>query len=217
MMMKKLLPATVLTVAVGLSVRTHEVRADVTKRAPDGCRTAHVILGWSELADQEQQKKVDETVWERVGLVMYGVKRSFLRLVDKPTPGKMHEASFEQYRVKGRENGVAYVGHCGYGGTCNLIADVFHRLYKRVGTPMVYCGPLPNVLESPSKAVIPSPEEYPSEGWCTPVNDIASCEDDEICTSMDPKVVHQGKEYGQCVIKAGGKRRAPDVEDEDED
>ncbi len=213
--MKKLLLA-LLTVAVVLSVHAHEGRAHVTKRAPDGCRSAHVILGWSELEDQEQQAKIDETVWERVGLVMFGIKRSFLKLVDKPTPGNVHEASFEQYQVKGREHGVAYVGHCGHGGTCNFIADVFHRLYGRVGTPMVYCGPLPKVLERPSKAAIPAPDEYPSEGWCTPVNDIASCEDDEICSSMDPKVVHKGTEYGQCLIKAGGKRRAPDIEDEDE-
>ena len=40
MTMKKLLPATVLTVAVVLSVRAHEGRAHVTKRAPDGCRNS---------------------------------------------------------------------------------------------------------------------------------------------------------------------------------
>ena len=49
-------------VAILVSVRAHEGRAHVTKRAPDGCRNAHVILGWSELEDQEEQAKIDETV-----------------------------------------------------------------------------------------------------------------------------------------------------------
>jgi hypothetical protein len=53
---------------------------------------------------------------------------------------------------------VAYVAHCGHGGTCNDIATRYFRWYKRNGIPAVFCGPLPGILEHPTTPSIPKPD-----------------------------------------------------------
>ena len=51
------------------------------------------------------------------------------------------------------------LAHCGHGGTCNMVAARVHRLYKGMGKPRVYCGPMPSVLTGGRKPSIPLPSE----------------------------------------------------------
>ncbi len=124
------------------------------QRTKDGCKNAHAILGWSTFTEKEQHEKP----WAKVGWIL-GRRKAYLKQVEAYEPGVAQQASFNQYKVKGHKNASAYVAHCGYGGTCNMIAAVLYNIYKGIGTPRVYCGKLPKILIEPSNPVIPIPTD----------------------------------------------------------
>jgi hypothetical protein len=142
------------------------------QRAPDGCRSAHAILGWSSFAQGKDESDADfETrknmPWTKMSWVVGRLNwqsicrdaKPQLEVVGQHEPGKIQQASFQQYSVKGKEGALAYVAHCGHGGTCNMLAERFHRLYKGIGSPLVICGDnaVPPVLESPSAPSLKTP------------------------------------------------------------
>jgi hypothetical protein len=129
------------------------VAGDKFKKAPETCKNAYAVLGWSKFQTKEQH----ETAWRKVGWILG--RRKFLKQVDTPEAGVVHQVSFRQYDVKGVKGGHGYVAHCGHGGTCNIVADALFRLYKGIGTPRVYCGKLPSVLINPTKPEIPIPTD----------------------------------------------------------
>ncbi len=124
------------------------------QKTKDACKNAHAILGWSTFTEKEQHEKP----WTKVGWIL-GRRKAYLKRVDEYEPGVAQQASFNQYKVKGHKNAHAYVAHCGYGGTCNMIASVLYNIYKGIGTPRVYCGPLPKILIEPSKPEIRIPTD----------------------------------------------------------
>src|SRR5690606_20152025 len=77
------------------------------------------------------------------------------------TPGEVGSVTFKEYKVKGHENGKAYVAHCGHGGTCNMLAARLYHLYKGIGKPRVYCGKdaLPKVVHEPSDPELQDEED----------------------------------------------------------
>ena len=125
------------------------------KTAPDGCRHTHAILGWSTFEKAKQHKRV----WKKVGWVMG--RRKYLEIVDDYQPGVAQKASFRQFQVAGHKNGTAYVAECGHGGTCNQIALALYKMYKGIGTPIVYCGEhaLPKMLSGGVRPEIPIPSD----------------------------------------------------------
>lgn len=112
------------------------------------CSNAYAILGWSEAPDDK--------VWDKIGWAMY--THPYLEITGDVERGVAQKASFEQYGVRGHDSAVAYVMRCGHGGTCNDIAVRYFRWYKRHGIPAVFCGPLPAILENPTKPSIPKPD-----------------------------------------------------------
>jgi hypothetical protein len=157
---------------VELSPFVRAVDAAEFQKAPDSCRNAHAILGWSDFKkgpDETDEQFGERTrqPWVKVGWVVGRLNwgrsegNEQIKMVDSYEPGVVGQASFKEYRVDGHDNGKAYVAHCGHGGTCNLIAARVHRLYKGIGKPIVYCGEnaLPRVLINGAKASIPMPTE----------------------------------------------------------
>ncbi len=118
------------------------------KKTVEQCSNAYAILGWA--------PGPDDKVWEKMGWVMY--TRPHWKIAEQHERGVVQQASFRQYGVKGAPGAVAFVAHCGHGGTCNAIAESFFKWYGRVGVPAVYCGPLPRLLENPSTPTIPKPD-----------------------------------------------------------
>lgn len=118
------------------------------KTTVDHCSNAYAILGWSEQADSK--------VWEKMGWAMH--THPHLEITSDLQKGVVQKATFRQYGVRGYDGAVAYVMHCGHGGTCNDIATRYFRWYKRHGIPAVYCGPLPGILENPTTPSIPKPD-----------------------------------------------------------
>lgn len=154
------------------------------KKAPDNCRNAHAILGWSDFkkikgkhgkdkdgnwideTDEEFQERIKKP-WVKVGWIVGRLNwgraagEEQLKMVDSYEPGVYGQAEFKEYRVKGHDNAKAYVAHCGHGGTCNMIAERFYNLYKGIGVPQVICGAnaMPPVAVNPGKPDIPLPTE----------------------------------------------------------
>jgi hypothetical protein len=62
------------------------------------------------------------------------------------------KVSFRQYDVQFTTGATAYVGHCGYGGTCNKLAETILKNYPDAGSPWVFCGAVPYLLQNPSSA-----------------------------------------------------------------
>ena len=170
--MKKLLAPLLVLLSLVVTPREASLEAQEFKQAPDSCRHAHAILGWSDFKkgpdesdeDFEERKK---RPWFKVGWVVGRLNwgrsegNEQLRMVSKYEAGKVGQVEFKEYKVKGHDNGKAYVAHCGHGGTCNMVAARLFRIYKGIGKPTVYCGEtaIPRMLESPSAPEIPLPTE----------------------------------------------------------
>lgn len=148
--MRKLITGAVAlaTIAWILTTGSPSYGGGVIKTTVPHCSNAYAILGWSERAD--------EKVWDKVGWTMY--TRPHLEITSDVQKGVVQKATFRQYGVRGHDTAVAYVVHCGHGGTCNQIAEAYFRRYKRHGIPAVYCGPLPGILETASTPSIPKPD-----------------------------------------------------------
>jgi hypothetical protein len=143
--------------ALGLFAGTTSDASDF-KRAPDGCKNAHAILGWSNFEGEKHME-----IWRIAGFVMYS--RPHWKVVDDHEPGVSQQASFRQYGVKGRDDATAYVANCGHGATCNAIAAAFFKAYRRVGKPRVYCGALPGLLEGEKRVKVYRPSDDELKEW----------------------------------------------------
>lgn len=161
-----------LCILLSLSIVDTPLQAQEFERASDACNHAHAILGWSDFskAPDETDEAFEERIkrpWTKMGWIVgrlnWGRQQGSeaLAMVDSYEAGKVGQAEFKEYGVKGHPNGKAYVAHCGHGGTCNMLAARLFRNYKGIGKPRVYCGQnaLPKVLESPSRPSIPIPTD----------------------------------------------------------
>jgi hypothetical protein len=170
--MKKLLVPLIVLFSMVIAPKRAALEAAEFQKAPDACKNAHAILGWSdfnpgpdETDDEFAERK--KQPWVKVGWVVGRLNwgrtpgNFLLEMVSKYEPGKYGQAEFKEYAVKGHDNGKAYVAHCGHGGTCNMIASRVHNLYKGIGRPTVYCGEtaLPKMLTAGSAPEIPLPTE----------------------------------------------------------
>ncbi|MEM9696833.1 MAG: hypothetical protein AAGA56_30130 [Myxococcota bacterium] len=197
--MRNLLPLLLSLGFVLFSFAVPAAAAEI-KKAPDNCKNAHAILGWSDFkkikgkhGKDEKGNWVDETdeefqertqkPWVKVGWIVgrlnWGRSKGneLLQMVDRYQEGKVQQAEFKEYKVKGNDNAKAYVAHCGHGGTCNMIAARFLNLYKGIGVPRVYCvarNNLPKVLASASKPTIPLPSD---EELAEPEDDLGDMDD----------------------------------------
>ncbi len=171
--MKRLWPLLLCIAALTLTPEARLVEAEEFKKAPDGCSNAHAVLGWSQFKQGKEESddafaRRKKRPWYKMGLVVGRLNWASicdkdqapqLDVVSSYEPGKIQQASFKQYSVKGQDGAYAYVAHCGHGGTCNMIAARLHSLYKGIGKPRVYCGEnaLPNMLESPTAPTLELP------------------------------------------------------------
>jgi hypothetical protein len=179
--MKRLWPLLLCIAALTLTPDTRLVEAEEFKKAPEGCSNAHAVLGWSQFKQGKEEsddafERRKKRPWYKLGLVVGRLnwanicdkeKAPLLEVVSSHEPGKIQQASFKQYSVKGHDGAYAYVAHCGHGGTCNMVASRLHALYKGIGKPRVYCGEnaIPNMLESPTSPTLELPScEDLSEG-----------------------------------------------------
>lgn len=145
-MREKLLGLALLT-AVGLSV-TPGSAANTVQKTADNCANAHAILMASTDGDHARY-------WEAIsGVVKTPIGKWVV--VDAYEPGVAQKVSFRQYDTKFHEGGTAYVAHCGAGFTCNELAEAVLKHYPDVGSPGVYCGEVPHILDNPQSAPISS-------------------------------------------------------------
>ena len=108
----------------------------------------HVVEVEAALADGDHAR-----YWEAIsGVVTKPVGRWVV--VDNYEPGVAQKVSFRQYDTKFHEGGTAYVAHCGAGFTCNALAEEVLKNYPDVGSPGVYCGEVPHILDNPQAAPI---------------------------------------------------------------
>ena len=178
--MKKLLLPLIVLVALLATADTHLEAAEF-KKAADECSHAHAILGWSDFRQGKEESDEDfadrvKRPWVKMGWIVGRLNwhcptaqicksrekgKEKLKMVDSYEPGIVGQAEFKEYRVKGHDNGKAYVAHCGHGGTCNMLAARLHNNYKGIGKPRVYCGEnaIPKMLHSPIKPNIPIPTD----------------------------------------------------------
>jgi len=170
--MKKLLIPLLVLLSLAIAPKRAALEAAEFKKAPDSCKHAHAILGWSdfrqgkeESADDFEERK--NMPWKKVGWVVGRLNwgRSpgnlMIEMVNSYEPGKVGSVEFKEYAVKGHDNGKAYVAHCGHGGTCNMVAERLLRIYKGIGKPTVYCGEnaVPKMLTAGATPNIPMPTE----------------------------------------------------------
>jgi hypothetical protein len=167
--MTKLLVPLLMLVAF-LATADTPLSAAEFKTAPDSCKNAHAILGWSDfkkIPEETDEEFADREArpWYTVGWVVgrlnwgRGEGKELIKMVDSYEPGVVGQVEFKEYSVKGHDGAKGYVAHCGHGGTCNMVAARVHRLYKGMGKPRVYCGPMPSVLTGGRKPSIPIPSE----------------------------------------------------------
>jgi hypothetical protein len=170
--MKKLLVPLFVLLSLVIAPRSASLEAAEFKKAPDSCKNAHAILGWSdfrqgkeESADEFEERK--NMPWKKVGWVVGRLNwhrqpgNLLIEMVNSYEEGKIGSVEFKEYKVKGHDNGRAYVAHCGHGGTCNMVAARLVRIYKGIGKPTVYCGKeaLPKMLNAGATPNIPLPTE----------------------------------------------------------
>ncbi len=107
---------------------------------------AHAILMASTDGDHARY-------WEAIsGVVKTPIGRWVV--VSDYEPGVAQKVSFRQYDTKFHQGGTAYVAHCGAGFTCNALAEQVLKNFPAVGSPGVYCGEVPHILDNPQSAPI---------------------------------------------------------------
>jgi len=118
--------------------------ANQVKKTGDTCRNAHAILTASEASRSA-------VIWEAISRVVKA--RPFRwKAVPDYEPGVSQKVSFRQYETRFHEGGIAYVAHCGAGQTCNDLAAELLQSYPEMGSPGVFCGAVPHILDNPTAA-----------------------------------------------------------------
>jgi hypothetical protein len=138
-MNKKLIGVAVLLAAALAPTRSGAQNA--VQKTADTCANAHAVLLVG--ADGNHAR-----YWEAI----YNVAKNPLkwwRIVDDYTPMVSMVFSFRQYDTRFFQGGTAYVAHCGSGATCNELAEEVLKHYPDSGSPRVYCGEVPYLLENP--------------------------------------------------------------------
>ncbi len=171
--MKKLLAMVVWLTALVCALVTSSVvdAAPAIEKAPDNCSHAMAIFGWSDFKkgkdekDEEFEARVKRP-WKKMGWVVgrlnWGRKPGHEAVVmaDEYEPGSYNSVAFKEYHVGDNDNAKAYVAHCGYGGTCNQLAQRLFRIYKGIGVPKVYCTrEVPKMLHDSVRPDIPLPTD----------------------------------------------------------
>jgi hypothetical protein len=142
--MRKTISSFVLA-CIALSVSPGSAANTVQKTA-DNCMNAHAILMASTDGNHARY-------WEAIeGVVKKPIGRRVV--VDSYEPGVAQKVSFRQFDTKFHEGGTAYVAHCGAGFTCNALAEEVLKNYPNVGSPGVYCGDIPHILDNPQASPI---------------------------------------------------------------
>ena len=119
--------------------------ANQVKEAADNCMNAHAVLMVSRPGN-------DALIWQLIGNVVKWNQWDY-RVVPDYEPMIAQKVSFRQYDVRFTPGGAtAYVAHCGHGGTCNKLAQAILKNYPDSGSPWVFCGEVPYLLENPSSA-----------------------------------------------------------------
>lgn len=170
--MKKLLIPLIVLLSMVVAPERASLEAAEFQTAPDSCKHAHAILGWSDFRQGKEESAEDfearkNRPWTKVGWVVGRLNWHrqpgdlMIEMVSSYEPGGVRSVEFKEYAVKGHDNGKAYVAHCGYGGTCNMLAARLFRLYKGIGKPTVYCGEkaIPPMLTAGHAPNIPLPTE----------------------------------------------------------
>lgn len=123
------------------------VAAGSVRRTEDGCKNAHALL----MASQDREPG---PFWEAIAAVVRANEGAFVPVSDYE-PGVARKVSFREYDTRYYEGGTAYVAHCGAGFTCNHLAEEILEHYPTAGSPVVYCGAIPDILENPRPAPLP--------------------------------------------------------------
>lgn len=120
--------------------------ANTVHKTADSCSNAHAILMASTDGDHARY-------WEAIAGVVKNPNRRW-HVVDSYEPGVAQKVSFRQFDTRFHEGGTAYVAQCGAGFTCNALAEDVLKNYPDVGSPGVYCGEVPHILDNPQAAPI---------------------------------------------------------------
>lgn len=113
------------------------------KEAPDSCMNAHAIIVASSSGKHDY-------IWGEIAKVAKRRPHQW-QIVEDHEPGVSQRVSFRQYDLKHREGGVAYVAHCGHGGTCNALVKAFFEEHGDWYSPEVFCGAVPEALQNPQR------------------------------------------------------------------
>jgi hypothetical protein len=120
--------------------------ANSVQKTADNCVNAHAILMASSSGNHG-------TYWEAIQGVIAS-RRGSWTVVSDYEPGVAQKISFRQYDTKFTTGGTAYVAHCGEGATCNLLAEAVLKRYPESGSPSVWCGEVPHILDNPQSASV---------------------------------------------------------------
>ncbi|MCC6523424.1 MAG: hypothetical protein IT373_12270 [Polyangiaceae bacterium] len=131
--------------AVGvLGISMAAVGANTVKETVDNCMNAHAVLLVSRSGNHA-------LLWQLIGNVVKSNSYEF-RVQSDYEPMVSQKVSFRQYDVELTNGATAYVAHCGHGGTCNKLAQAILKNYPDAGSPWVFCGQVPYLLQNPSSA-----------------------------------------------------------------
>jgi hypothetical protein len=109
----------------------------------DSCKNAYAVL----MASTSQNKAA---LWSEVRWIAHGDEDKW-EVVDEYVPGVVKKLSLHEYDTKHHAGGIAYVAHCGHGGTCNSLAQAWFDKYPNRYSTKVYCGSPPPAIQNPRK------------------------------------------------------------------
>jgi len=138
-MMKKCLGLVAVVAAMGTV--SHGRAANTVQKTADNCQNAHAVLMAG--ADGAHSR-----YWEAIKGVITSSNGVF-QLVSDDERGVSQKVSLRQYDTRFTQGGTAYVAHCGHGGTCNELAEAVLKHYPESGSPSVWCGEVPHILDNP--------------------------------------------------------------------
>ena len=118
--------------------------ANTVHKTADNCMHAHAILAASLDSDHAR-------IWEAIERTAKNPPHEY-QVVGEYEPMVAMKVSFRQYDLRFHSGAAAYVAHCGHGGTCNKLAEAFLQNYPESGSPGVYCGEVPHILDNPQAA-----------------------------------------------------------------
>ncbi len=135
------LGAGVALVAMSLCSPSRTGAANTVEKTADNCMNAHAVLMVGGDGDHARY-------WEAIGRVVRNPLHWY-RVLDEYVPMQAQTFSLRQYDLRFSQGGTAYVAHCGAGFTCNKLAEEVLKSYPDAGSPRVYCGQVPHVLDNP--------------------------------------------------------------------